>query len=433
MWNASGLAHWRSMVLLCLLVIAGCAPTEKKTDAAADKELEAIDVELITLELKSWPTIIRSQGSMVADEQTVVGAKVAGRVQEVHVELGDAVEVGDPMITLDQQEFKLQVIQAEAQLLQARAAVGLSEEDLATELDPQNAPPVRMEKAVWDESKSSLERAQRLLGQFAVSQGEYDLALAAERAAEARHASAINSVREKIALIGIREADLAVARQRLQDATIRAPIDGYVRARQAAPGTFVQVGQPIATVVRTDPLRFRGAVPERYAGSLSVGQEVRLQVVSVEDPRIATITRVSPALDSDSRSLAFEADVPNPNQLLRAGVFAEAEIVVDTRARALVIPHSALSEFAGVEKVWKVVDGVVTEQEVLAGPRRDEGREIVQGLSPGDQILRRAEEGRVARVTPGPQASEPATRNAVVTPGETSTGSAPEVAAESHG
>ncbi len=361
------------------------------------------------------------------------GRKLQGGSQEVHVELGDAVEVGDPMIMLDQHEFELQVIQAEAQLLQARAAVGLSEEDRPTELDPQNAPPVRMEKAVWDESKSSLERAQRLLGQFAVSQGEYDLALAAERAAEARHAAAINSVREKIALIGIREADLAVARQRLQDATIRAPIDGYVRTRQAAPGTFVQVGQPIATVVRTDPLRFRGAVPERYARSLSVGQEVRLQVVSVEDPRIATIIasvpHSMPTVDPSRSRRMFRI----PNQLFRAGVFAEAEIVVDTRARALVIPHSALSEFAGVEKVWKVVDGVVTEQEVLAGPRRDEGREIVQGLSLGDQILRRAEEGRVARVTPGPQASEPATRNAVVTPGETSTGSAPEVAAESHG
>ncbi len=305
-------------------------------------------------------------------------------------------------------------------MLQARAAVGLAEGDSTAELDPQNAPPVRQEKALWAEAKSSLERAQRLLNQNAVSQGEYDLALAAERAAEARHASAINSVREKVALIGIRQADLALARQRLSDATIRAPIDGYVRARQVAPGTYVSVGQPIATIVRTDPLRFRGTVPERYAQSLSVGQEVRLKIVAIDEPYVTKIMRVSPSLDSQSRALVFEADVRNPDQRFRSGVFAEAEIVVDSDAEALVIPESALTEFAGVEKVWKVVDGVASEQEVLAGPHRDQGREILQGLSVGDRILLRADKGRVARIGETGDSIEPIIRSAVATPTDAS-------------
>ena len=414
-----------SLAVACLIVTAGCSQRGTEPEAKVDKELDTIDVETVMLELKPWPTIVRSQGSMVADEQTVVGAKVAGRVAGVQIELGDAVEAGEPMVTLDLNEFELEVVQAESQLLQARAAVGLAEGASAADLDPENAPPVRQEKAMWAESKSSLDRAQRLLGQNAVSQGEYDLALAAERAAEARHAGAINSVREKLALIGIREADLAVARQRLADATIRAPIDGYVRMRQVAPGTYVSIGQPIATIVRTDPLRFRGTVPERYAQSLSVGQEVRLKIIAIDEPYVTKIMRVSPALDAQSRALVFEADVSNPDQRFRSGVFAEAEIVVDSGARALVIPPSALTEFAGVEKVWKVVDGVASEQEVLAGPQREPGREIVRGLTVGDQILLRADQGRVARVGKTDRPTDPVIRSAVATPTDASKASEP--------
>ena len=227
-------------------------------------------------------------------------------------------------------------------------------------------------------------------------------------------------MREKVALIGIREADLALARQRLSDATIRAPIDGYVRARQVAPGTYLSVGQPIATIVRTDPLRFRGTVPERYAQSLSVGQEVRLKIVATDQPYVTKIKRVSPSLDSQSRALVFEAEVRNPDQSFRSGVFAEAEIVVDSDAVALVIPESALTEFAGVEKVWKVVDGVAAEQEVLAGPHRDQGREILQGLSVGDRILVRADKGRVARIGETGDSIAPIIRSAVATPTDAS-------------
>jgi membrane fusion protein (multidrug efflux system) len=154
-------------------------------------------------------------------------------------------------------------------------------------------------------------------------------------------------------------------------------------------------------------LRFRGTVPERYAQALSVGQTIKLSVVANEVPFETTITRVSPALDAQSRALVFEANVPNPDQKLRAGVFGEAEVVIDSNAQALVIPQSALNQFAGVEKVWKLVDGVATEQEVLAGTRRDQEQEIVQGLSPGDQILLQANQGRVARVVPTSRQAKP--------------------------
>ncbi len=391
---------WCLHLVIALLAVTaiGCQSQMAEESKPQKPAMETVVADVMTLSMQPWPTIVRSQGSLNADEESVVAPKVAGRVAKVHVDLGDFVKTGDPLVSLDQEEFQLQVAQAEAQLEQTRSAVGLHEGEGVENLVPENAPPVREQKALWEEAQNVLERAARLLSQNAIADGEYDQVAAAERVAEARYASSINSVREKIALIGVRQAELSLARQRLQDAVIVAPLDGYVQQRQVAPGSYLSVGQAIAVVVRDHPLRFRGTVPERHAQALAVGQQVRLKIESVGQPRQAVISRVSPTLDQQSRSLMFEAEVDNRDHLLRTGLFAEAEVVTDASAKALVIPESALVEFAGTQKVWKVVDGVAGEQEVLTGTRRDGAREVLEGLAVGDTLLREAAKGRIAKI-----------------------------------
>jgi multidrug efflux pump subunit AcrA (membrane-fusion protein) len=94
----------------------------------------------------------------------------------------------------------------------------------------------------------------------------------------------------------------------------------------------------------------------------------------------------------------FEALIGNKDFMLRAGLFAEASVVTDPDAQALIVPESAITEFAGATKAWVVVDGVTAEREVRIGSRRDAYLEVVQGLSPGDVILQDAEQGRIANV-----------------------------------
>jgi hypothetical protein len=125
---------------------------------------------------------------------------------------------------------------------------------------------------------------------------------------------------------------------------------------------------------------------------------VTLHIEAMEQPQIAHITRISPVVDEASRALAFEAAVDNSAGQLRTGLFAEADVVVDPGARSLAIPAGAVLEFAGVEKVWKVVDGVATEHVVRTARRDAEAIEIVDGLATGDAILRDAAQGKVARV-----------------------------------
>jgi RND family efflux transporter MFP subunit len=261
-----------------------------------------------------------------------------------------------------------------------------------------NAPPVRQEKAIWEEAKNSLQRAQNLLEQGAISKGEFDIAFASERAAEARHDAALNSVQEKIAMINTRETELALAKHNIAEATILAPLSGYIQSRLVAPGTYLAVGQPVATMVATDPLRYRGTLPERYAQRLKPGLSITLNLASLLNPITASITRVSPTLEDQSRVISFEADIANPDQAIRAGLFAEAEVVIAPEATTIAVPASAVDSFAGVQKVWKVVEDHAIEQEVLIGMKRNDHFEITSGLELGDEIIIDASKGKRAKV-----------------------------------
>src|SRR4051794_10839374 len=94
---------------------AGCgrgahANTTEKPKAA---ELPVITAAVLEVQPASWPAVVRTQGSLAADEVAIVGAKVAGRVNEVNFDLGDAIRAGTVLAALDQEDFKLQVILAE--------------------------------------------------------------------------------------------------------------------------------------------------------------------------------------------------------------------------------------------------------------------------------------------------------------------------------
>ena len=363
-------------------------------------EAEVLETPTVAVSRHPWPRIVRSYGSLVADEIAVIGSRVEGRVDQVHVDLGDAVTAGTPIVTLRQNEFRMRVEHSEAQLLQARAAVGLAAGDPAEQLSPENAPPVLEQKAVWTEALAAVERAKQLVVRNSISAAEFEQLTATAAVSDARYRSALNGAREKIALISVREAELSLVREALTDTVICAPFASQIQQKQVSPGTYVRIGDAVATVVRTNPLRFRGSVPERHALSLAVGQQVQLQIESVAAPVDVEVTRISPAVDLQSRSLVFEAVVDNHDGDYRSGLFAEARVVTDPQAQAIVIPASSLIEFAGVEKVWKVVDGEALEQQVLTGERRDSGIAVLEGVIEGDVILLDATAGRRARVVP---------------------------------
>ncbi len=392
--------NWIALAVPLLLL--GC--TKDGGPAAPVARIEAeIQGETFAVSERIWPRITRVQGSLFADEITTIAARVPGRVVEVNCDLGDVVEADQMLVKLDQLEYELLAAQAEAQLTQARAAIGLKAGDPVEKLNPMNAPPVREASAVLEEAKKSVERLRKLFTQGAVVATDIEAATALESVADARFNSSLNSVREKIALVGVQTALRSLAEQRLRDTRITAPFKGRIQNRTVAVGSYVNVGQPILELARTEVLRYRASVPERYAAEIEIGLKVML-LIDDQAPREVRITRISPSLDAVSRSLMFEAEVPNSDGALRSGSFAQADVVLDDQSQAIAIPASALVRFAGVQKVWKVSDGKVKEVVVEIGDEEEGQIKVVSGLAEGDIVLLDGGAGGAGRFKPAEEA-----------------------------
>jgi RND family efflux transporter MFP subunit len=387
----------RAAILLFAGFAAGCQPNEP---VVVMKPVlpPAVTLPVVTAELHTWPRVVRTQGSLLPDEQAVVGNKVAGPISEVKVDVGSVVAAGQVLARLDTTDFDLRVQQSEAQLEQARARLGLRPGDAEETLDRLKAPIVLQEQALLDEAKLKLDRARLLVPQNAITTEELQQREVAVRVCEARYTSAMNSVDEQIVSLSVYRAELALARQAQSDAVITAPFDGLIQKRHVAAGVYLQTGQPVVTLVRTDPLRFRTGVPERDALAVKLGQIVHIHVAGERAALIGQISRISPSLDMASRALVIEVDLPNPESRLRVGVFAEAEIVIDAAAQTMSVPTSAVTEFAGVEKVWLVEGGAAREQQVATGRRQQDRVEILSGLSIGQQIAADGSQGQAGPV-----------------------------------
>jgi len=200
-----------------------------------------------------------------------------------------------------------------------------------------------LEKAVADEA-----RARPLRAEGVISTQEYEQVRTALEVARAR--------RDQL-------------RIELDRVAIRAPFEGSVAARLVDAGSYVRPGTVMFRLVQDDPLKFRGDVPEREVPALGAGQEVRVRV------------------DAFARSLSFEALVPNADHRLRPGFFGHAEVVVAHDERALAVPRSALSTFAGVTKLFIIEDGIAHEREVTLGVDLGDGWvEVATGIAAGKQV-----------------------------------------------
>jgi multidrug efflux pump subunit AcrA (membrane-fusion protein) len=129
---------------------------------------------------------------------------------------------------------------------------------------------------------------------------------------------------------------------------------------------------------------------------------VTLQFELSGQTREAVVSRINPELDAMNRSLGFEVDIDNADDSLRSGFFGEATIELDPEAKSIALPISSIQRFAGIDKVWKVVDGKVKEQVVLVGMTRGSMVEIRKGATTGDVLLQDASQGKTGNFQASP-------------------------------
>jgi RND family efflux transporter MFP subunit len=380
---------WRlrapGLLLLAGVTAAGCGGGSSSNASAAEKP-DAREVQLATItEARLDRTIIVS-GDLAAEEQAVLSMKVAGRLESLSVDLGSSVIAGQTIARLESTDYRLRVAQAEAAFRQARARLGLEIEG-SDEVQPQQVGIVRQAKAVMDEAQLTLGRVRTFVERGLAPRAELDSAEAAYTVAESRYQDALEEVRSRQALLSQRRSELELAKEQLSASVLSAPFAGRILDRPAAPGQYVASGTPIATLVRVHPLRLRVEVPERSASSVRLGQPVRIGIEGEEGIFTGVVSRLSPAISSENRTLLVEAEIPNDPPRLRPGSFAKAEIVVEAGAPVLVIPYGCVVSFAGVDKVFVVEDGKAVERRVRLGQRQGEFVEIQEGLARGTAVI----------------------------------------------
>jgi RND family efflux transporter MFP subunit len=383
--------HRRNLWTLLLVAVGlfGCGSHGKKVaaDGAAESTLPTREVHLARAEEGRLARTVEVPGTLAAQDQAQLATKVAGRVESVLVDIGSRVTAGQPITRLAPTDFQLRVEQAQAALVQARVRLSLSPEGPDRTVAPEETAGVKQAAANLKAAQLTRNRTSRLFDQQLVARSDLDTADANLAVAEGRYQDAIEEAGNRQGMLAQRRSELDIARQALADSTVVAPFDGAISARLVSRGDYVAAGAPVAALVRIHPLRLRMNVPERESAGIRVGQTVKVQVEGDEREHGGRIARVSPALREEDRTLAVEAEVPNPDGQLRPGSFVRARIVIAAGQPAVLVPSSSIVTFAGLEKVIGVEAGKAVEKRVRTGQRLGEQVEIVDGVKAGDAVV----------------------------------------------
>jgi multidrug resistance efflux pump len=286
-----------------VVVLCGCG-SDRSSPATAQPVPEAPKpraVRLATATEARVPRGIVVTGTLAADDQIVMSLKVAGRLSEINVDLGSRVRKGDVVARLDPTDFRLRLEQAQAALQQARVRLGLPPDGHDDRINPEQTSVVRQARAVLDEARLTQERMAQLWDRELVARSQLDSAVSALQVADGRYQDALEEVRNRQGILAQRRSELELARQQLTDAVLLSPTDGMVRERRAAVGEYLAAGTPVATLVRTHPLRLVLAIPERASSGVRVGQAVRVTVEGATDAHTGRVARLSRAARSRSR------------------------------------------------------------------------------------------------------------------------------------
>ena len=243
------------------------------------------------------------------------------------------------------------------------------------------------EMAMLEDARLNVQRVKGLSGKAVFTQEEMQTRESALHVAEARYASSLElGAGADRACSSCGEPSWRWRMQNRQDAVLKAPFVGVIQERHVAPGSYVNVGQPVATLVRIDPLRFRAGVPERAAARRE-RRASRCACCSEGQPKPieAQISRISPTLDVSSRALMIEADIENT---IRPVAFRacspRAKFWSMPISSALAVPLTSVVTFGGVEKVWTVKDNQAQPRPIRTGRRDGKFVEVLDGLQAGD-------------------------------------------------
>jgi RND family efflux transporter MFP subunit len=315
-------------------MLAGCSG--KKTETGKTNERKAIPVKVLTLESKNIARSLDYTATLEADEQVYYAPASPGRIEKIHVEVGDRVRKGEPLAEMD----KTQLLQAEAQ---------------------------------FQNLEIELQRAQRLRETGSMSLQAYEAIVTQHEVARTN----INFLRENTRLL--------------------APFDGVITGRFFEEGEMYS-GSPaggapkasILSIEKIDPLKALVEITEQYFPALREGINVELKV-SIYPGRVfpGKVSIVHPTIDKNSRTFTVEVTIPNSDRVLRPGMFGTIHFLVGA-TDAIIVPALAVLKLQGsnVRYVFINDNGKAKRVDVTLGKRFDDQVEIISGgIKAGDEIV----------------------------------------------
>jgi len=261
-------------------------------------------------------------GSLEPKSQFVVAPKVAGWLKELLVDVGDKVNRNQVIAVLDDEEFAQHVEQARAELQVATANAANCASDL-------------------DIAKREYERAKALREKQIASASELDVAEASFNACQTRHKVSLAQVAQEDA--ALKTALVRLSYTKVQAFWEEGDQTRVVGERFVDEGALLQVNQPIVSILQNKPLTAVVYVIERDYPKVMIGQQAVITTDAYPDRAFpGGITRIAPLLKESSRQARLEVEVPNPDLMLKPGMFVRARVEFARHENATLIPLPAL-------------------------------------------------------------------------------------------
>lgn len=345
-----------------VISLAGCS--KDSTTANSVKPPQALTVKTAVVEAREVERSVEATGTLAPWDEVIVSSEAPGTVAILNADLGDPVKAGEILATLDQREAKLGLAEAEASHLT-------------------NIKGLEKEKARVADAKTNLKRYEDLYKNAMVSQSQFDSIKTLYAVTEAQY-------KEAEARVGQSAARLSLSKKRLSDTVITAPIEGEIKKRFVSVGEAVKDRAAMFTVVSTGRLKFRATIAGTSAPRIMSGQTVRITVDAFPGRKFeGAITRISPAIDSETRTLDVEAAIPNRDKALKPGFFAKGDIITKRESGVPFVPASAVYSFVGITKVFVIADGHARERRIDTGVKTDGAggmTEAIGELTPGETV-----------------------------------------------
>jgi RND family efflux transporter MFP subunit len=314
-----------------------------------ERLIELIAAELHTIKPRGLVDVVRFTGTTQPVDQTIVKARVAGRLAEVLVREGDRVAKGQLLARFETNELQSRANERQSALDAARADARWTARDLG--------------------DKETL--AKRNI----VSQSALD--------------AARSTAENKASMVSVAEAQLEIAQRNLGDAQVKAPFDGVVGERIANQGESLPIDGKILALLDTSHVEVAAQMPAADVVRLKVDQPVTVSLEGFGDREFqGRITRISPTAQPGSRSIPVYVEITDRHDALRGGLFAMGSVVVAEKGHALAVPAAAMRKDEQGDYVLAVENGVLVRKPVGAVRTWSRGELVeVKGLESGLTIV----------------------------------------------